>query len=306
MRLVIKMLRSAEEDFRACNYPKFDGNPGDDQCQVRAICLLYLTCYERESLLEEFSLSNKKVSLSFSFLMQAYLSEIFREPYTVESTGRTWTRGNPGRIDRVEPGFKKLSGASRKILEYNQTELSALSAELLQKITKEEVFPRKIRTELKDKTYSATRTFTSLFHTTRAALRMLCQMRSIVCVQEIVPKTTERVPREFFFQAPESLESIWPLISPPTGPFMVIQVVMQGELEGIIEYFKVNSLARYFLHQVATSCPPYDKGSTIEDIPDVAAQAEVRSYQIRDQPPLFDLDHYFIDFTGRQRRGIAT
>lgn len=51
MRMALRILQEARAAFGKAQYQRFDGNPGDSQCQVRAICL-YLLVKERNEALQ--------------------------------------------------------------------------------------------------------------------------------------------------------------------------------------------------------------------------------------------------------------
>jgi len=353
MRLALRILQSAETDLKAKDYPRFDGNPGDSQCQVRAICLLYLAENEQATLLKEIEalrlqcglsteddksgakatglsalvrsmVCNQKTSLlgqarnefaqlqisdSLCFLLQAYLSEIVREIATIDRiTGRICTYGEADRLDRIEGGLNEDRSGRISILQYNQTELSKLSTEFLKQLMIQydeqgDLLEREIQTCSK----APIRTFTSLFHSTRAALSILCKMQGVVCIQEIVPKTgkmidrkrgwkreNERPIREFFFQAPSSLEKIWNPIAPPNRPVMVIQVVMNESSEAILSRLEKESLGSYILNQAANTAP-YHNESTLQDVPNQQEREVIRTYQTQEPIPFLDLHHYFIE-----------
>lgn len=351
MRFALRVLQEAREDFIKERYERFDGNPGDSQCQVRAICVFMLAAKSKQEILREMdqlctssglpldgntsgkgmsgvacsintmlctqnltplagareALTTLNVSLPLRFLLQTYLSELMRMVAHVdERTGQVLTRGEADQLRRIDsalmaPELRQLRVA---ILRNNQTQLSALSEQMLQSLLPGEYYLRRVDQSKGNRDVPA-RTFTSLVHTTRAALQILCQQRGVVCLREIVPKSktpvsskrcqlqSQRVPMQLLYQAPPVLEGVWRALADSVPTMLVIEVVLRASIEEVSAYLRTRSLGAAILQQAA-SCDPYEPGSTIKDVPDDTAQEEVRAYQQLESPP-FILDHYFVE-----------
>lgn len=351
MRFALRVLQGAREDFINERYGRFDGNPGDSQCQVRAICVFTLVTQMKQNILAEMdqlcadsglpldgNTSGKgmtglaccvnnmvctqrteqvgqvrqgfaalNVSLPLRFLLQVYLSELMREVAQVDAqTGQVLTRGEADQLRRIDSSLSapKLRSLRVAILRNNQTQLSALSEQVLQSLMPGEYYPRCVN-QIRGNTDVPLRTFTSLVHTTRAALQILCKQRGVICLREIVPKTktpvnskrcqlqSERIPLDLFYQAPPVLEGVWRRLADSVSPVLIIEMVPLASMEEVSTYFRTRSVGSAILQQAA-SCDPYEPGSTIRDVPDETAQEEVMAYKQLERPP-FLLDHYFVE-----------
>jgi|GEM_PF-4924374 len=65
MRLALRVLHAARCDFLADNYPRFDGNPGDSQCQVRA-ANLYAISQDKKIIIQQMDQLSMRSGLPLS------------------------------------------------------------------------------------------------------------------------------------------------------------------------------------------------------------------------------------------------
>lgn len=163
--VIVNLVLQTIEAMRKKNYILFDGNPGDDGCQCRALELrrLFQLDLGGESSALEKSVSQvkrcvmqrkdnqkeqkkcspnaffqgllgqMKISKEMEFLLHCYLSKVFRTPYKQEKNGVIRTRSEVSKftcLSKYERAIDLLGFKTRqRILELNQQALSKLSVE---------------------------------------------------------------------------------------------------------------------------------------------------------------------------------
>lgn len=355
--LITNTALNAIKAFEQGLYKKFDANPGDGGCQMRALelrqlmkrgltrklcsgleeecCSLkietsrikdfilkkqpYEGCvFGSEKIIEQALFEELKVSKEMEYLLHCYLSTVLRTPYRIQENGVIMTKSDMSKLSILSKNIGVLSSEFRnKIVEENQEHLSILSLEALRASARRATSLKDKEKELMltmlskehvrlftpDEKYKP-KAFGCVFYEVKAVLTHLREEQGIICLKSI---TKEKKPFYIFLQSKEAGGEFEVLLDEectsldPAMLIVVFEAVMHMGKEELIKRLKQHGFTNMVFIQAAKQ-PPYEPGSSINDIKNPEAIREIRSYlaQGAEIENFFTMDHVYLNDLGKE------